>query len=182
VSQNTDVAARVNTVNGDEGCLYLGSFSKKAINGPHAQGPTNCGGTQDTWYAVKLTKKRAVAAVRLSLAPVATAQSRTKAEEPAPEYNVTWHNAGYGLNVSTDGLLIFKEDNQGNDAPADPGFWVVRGKVFAWTAAFTDAAPLNVCLFLGSFTATGVGAPTTPGVPICTEAAALEPWYATLPT
>jgi hypothetical protein len=137
LSQGTAVAMRVNTVDGDEGCLYLGSFTKRAINSAHAQGPTNCGGSQDTWYAVRLTKKKAHATVRLSASPpsVPTATTRKKTEEPAPDYLVTWDSSTFNLTVSTDGLLEFQQT--GPTAPVYDGFWVVPAKVF-------EVVPLSV--------------------------------------
>jgi len=180
LSQGTAVAMRVNTVDGDEGCLYLGSFTKRAINSAHAQGPTNCGGSQDTWYAVRLTKKKAHATVRLSASPpsVPTATTRKKTEEPAPEYEVTWRNQNWDLEVSTDGLLTMQEES--TDYPPGDGFWVVRGKVFAFSALLGLIPPYDSCLLLGTFSSTGVGSPTAPGVAFCPNYdSSLEPWYAT---
>jgi hypothetical protein len=178
VSQHTSVAMRVNTVNGDDGCLYLGSFSKTAINSAHAQGPTNCGGTQDTWYAVKLTKK-ALATAPLSASHVPTASTKKKTEEPAPQYDVALGSEIWDLEVSTDGLSTMQIDGA---TPPGPGFWVVRGKVFAFTAVLGIIPPYSPCLFLGTFSSTGVGTPTTPGVALCPDdEVPLAPWYATLP-
>jgi hypothetical protein len=182
VSQGTAVAMRVNTVDGDEGCLYLGTFTKRAINSAHAQGPTNCGGSQDTWYAVGLTKKKTHATVRLSASstPVPTDTARKKTEEPAPDYLVTWDSSTFSLTVSTDGLLEFQQT--GPITPVYDGFWVVRGKVFAYSVVLNEFPPYDPCLFLGTFSSTGVGSPTTPGASVCTLSSTPKPWYATLPT
>ena len=56
--------------------------------------------------------------------------------------------------ASTDGFLEF-ELLSAPSAP-EPGFWVVRGKVFAYTAVLDEYPPYGPCLFLGTFTSSGV--------------------------
>jgi hypothetical protein len=47
----------VSSVEGDTGCVYLGTLNAKGINSKAKEGPTQCRTTVDHWYAKRLKKQ-----------------------------------------------------------------------------------------------------------------------------
>jgi hypothetical protein len=155
----------------DVGCVYLGKVGSHGINSDHKQGPTNCGGTKDTWYA---THRSRAEAPSLSRAPGSgVGPSTDGAVKPYPAYNGFQGPQEWTLFINPDGSAEIKF----TEPPYDFGFWVNQGSALAFTAVPPGLEFGPPCLYMGTLSKKGISSPSKSGQAVC--AGMLKSWYAT---
>jgi hypothetical protein len=150
---------------GDNGCVFLGSFTKKGINSEGRPGPQNCGSFSDTWYATAPPKKRVRPGDGSSTAP--SHPSVRAAKNPTGTYDYIVPGFGSStLDIEPDGTIQVGDDT---------GYWVSLGRAIE----FSDISEIthDGCVSLGTFNRSGIGSVTKPAQTRC-GANSPTYWYA----
>lgn len=168
VSLGTAVAFRVDaSAEGDGGCVFLGTVTKKGINSAAKQGPQNCGTSRDTWYATRISGARA-ASVSGPAGPAVDAPGAVAARaQPVGTYTYT--------SLADQSTSILDINSNGTAAlSTDTGYWVSMGTAIAFSAV---SGPVDPCILVGKLNKTGINSSVKPGEHFC--GAGLTLWYAT---
>jgi hypothetical protein len=151
---------------GDDGCVFLGTFTKRRINSESRPGPQNCGSFSDTWFAI-VPRNKTVSPRDVSSMAASGLRLRT-AKNPTGKYQYTVPGEGSNppLYIDPGGTTLL------GDAT---GYWVSLGRALAFSET---EGPSVQCISLGMFNKSGIGSAAKPAQTLCAGDSTVLYWYA----
>jgi hypothetical protein len=166
----------------DIGCTFLGKLAPGVgINSDSNQGPYDCTGYSNTWYATLVPRGSANKSSEHSSAGRGFSHGSSKvASASAPSGNYELHlsdRAKGALTIDTGGTFSLDYAHGG---PTDNGYWVSLGKSYAQVTTSSNSTEDLDCLLLGDVSAStgNIGSASAEGPFVCGDGQT-GTWYAT---